>query len=349
MRVAAMCLTLAAVAVPVGAPGQPRSDPMQEMHAKINDAAAKINKLRQLKGKKVAVGEFRMVDNKATELAAFIAELLDVALSNQAELEVVSRTVLCQVIRENKLWVSDQFDPQASKKMGMLSPADFLVSGRVTTLDRTAQVTLRVVDTETTRSVFADPMQIPLSDSLVKKGTVPVAGDGCEDQKGTPGAPTGASAAAPASPPPPPPDPDRLQVKVWTDKTAYRIGEPIQIGVRVNRDAYITLVDLGTSGQVTVLYPNRFHQNNFVRAGQDVLIPPRDAGFALAVQGPKGFEQVRAIATEEPVNFVSSDFSNPNVAFRSLDRNQTRNISVEKNRVAPHKWAEDVIALEVKP
>ena len=341
-RLLAVWLTFFALVVPAFAPGQTHTNPMQAMTATIEAAAAKINKVRQLKGKKVAIGEFRMVDNKASELASLIANLLEVALSNQTDLEVVSRNDLCQVIRENKLWVSDQFDPQASKKVGMLSQADFLIPGRVTALDRVAQVTLRVVDTETARFVFADAINIPLSDALLKKSAVPVAGDGCDegqmphDKKPEP-------VIAPPS------DPNRLRVKVWANKNSFKIGEPIRIGVRVNRDAYVTLVDLGTSGQVTVLYPNRFHQDNRVRAGQDVLIPPPDAGFALAVQGPKGFEQVRAIATEEPVSFAPSDFSNPNVPFRSLDRNQTRNISIEKNLVAPSKWAEDVIALEIKP
>lgn len=343
--------------MPAFAPAQPRPDPMQEMTAKINDAAAKINRVRQLKGKKVAVGEFRMVDNKTTELAALIANLLEVALSNQADLELVSRSDLCQVIRENKLWVSDQFDPQAAKKMGNFSQADFIVPGRVTALDRVAQVTFRVVDTETTRSVFADAISIPLSDSLLKKGSLPVAGDGCDDAKGGqdtakagPDTTAASSKAIPAlTSPPSPADANRLQVKVWTEKTVYRVGEPLRISVRVNRDAYITLVDLGTSGAVTVLYPNRFHQNNFVRGAQDVMIPPPEAEFTLAVQGPKGFEQIRAIATEQPVSFVPSYFSNPNVAFRSLDRNQSRNISLEKKQVAPTKWAEDVIALEIEP
>ena len=347
----AVCLALLAVVAPTLAPGQPKVDPLQEMTAKLDDAAVKINKMRQLKGKKIAAGEVRTPDNKTTELGALIGNLLAVALSNQGDLEVVNRSDVCQVARENKLWVSDQFDPQAAKKMGMFIPADFLVSGRVSIVDRVALVTLSVVETETLKSVPAPgPMQMPLNDALLKKGTVPVTGDGCEDQKEK--APTdvsGAAAKAAGGSPPSAVDPNRLEVKVWTNKKSFKIGEVISIGVRVNRDAYVTLVDLGTSGQVTVLYPNRFHSRNRVRGGEDVLIPPPDGGFALTVQGPEGLEQIRAIATEEPVSFTPSDFSNPNVAFRSLDRNQTRNISVEKTKVAPDKWAEDVIALEIRP
>ena len=338
-RLLAVWLMVLALVAPGSVPGQTKLDPVEDATVQ---AAARIGRLPHVKGKKIGVIEFRMADGKPTQVTVYVAELLDVALtrqsvSEQSPFDVVTRSYLCQVMRENKLRTSDQVDPEAAKKIGMLSDADFVIPGRVTALGSRLQVTVRLVETETGKQKWADAFSVPIDDALKKLVTAPVGGgDNCGESE----------------PPPPPsqaPDLNRLQVKVWADKTAYRIGESIQIGVRVNRDAYVTLVDLGTSGQVTVLYPNRFHQNNFVRAGQDVLIPSPDAGFALQAVKPEGFEQVRAIATEEPVNFTPSDFSNPNVRFRSLDRNQTRNISIEKNRVAPSKWAEDVIALEIKP
>ena len=72
----------------------------------------------------------------------------------------------------------------------------------------------------------------------------------------------------------------------------------------------------------------------------------------LTVQGPSGFDQVRAIATAEPISLLASDFGGrPGTTFRSLDRIQTRDLSVSiksaRDKVAPSKWAEDVIAVEV--
>jgi hypothetical protein len=337
LRLLALILVLVATITPALAPGQtrvPPSDPIQDM-------AAKIGRLPQVKGKKIGVDEFRMADGKPTQITVFVGELLEVALTRQSSSEqtpfdVVTRNYLCRIMRENKLRTSDQVDPEATKKIGMLSDADFLIPGRVTELGNRLQVTLRLLETETGKQKWAEAFNMPLDDGLRKLVNAPAVGESCGDEPAT-------TSQAPAA------DPNKLQVKVWADKASYRIGEPLQIRVRANRDAYVTLVDIGTSGQVTVLYPNRFHQNNFVRGGQDVLIPPADASFALAVQGPRGMEQIKAIATEEPVSFAPSDFSNPNEAFRSLNRNQTRNISVEKSRAIPTKWAEDVIALEIRP
>jgi hypothetical protein len=126
----------------------------------------------------------------------------------------------------------------------------------------------------------------------------------------------------------------------------------VRFGLRVSRDAYVTLVNIGTSGDVTIIYPNRFHPSHFVRGGQDVLVPPADASFTLTVHGPPGLEQIRAIATEEPVQLHAGDFGGQTAMFRSLDRVQTRNlvvgISKEREKVAPGKWAEDVVAVEVR-
>ncbi|GEM_PF-4347514 len=317
----------------------------------IERVAGKIQQSGEVKGKKVGVADFPLTDGRMTELGAHLSDQLEVALTNRAApggFEVVTRTQLCQVIRENKLWLGDQFDPALHKKLGRLGQADLLATGRVTDRGRQLSVTVRVLDTETGKAVWADSVTLVSDEGLRGLLSRPIAGDGCGE-----GTQTASSAPPPAVPAvqSPPVTSDRLNVKVWSDKPSYRIGEPIQFGLRVSRDAYVTLINIGTSGEVTVIYPNRFHSSHFVRAGQDVVIPPRDSGFNLVVQGPTGFDQVRAIATEEPVRIHPGNFAGQNTAFRSLDRAQTRGLAVEikeeRNKVVPTKWAEDVVAVEV--
>src|SRR5262245_5872195 len=61
-----------------------------------------------------------------------------------------------------------------------------------------------------------------------------------------------------------------LRITTWLDRQddTYRIGDALQIYVRTNRDAYVTVIDVGTSGKVHVLFPNRHHPNNRVLAHQ---------------------------------------------------------------------------------
>jgi hypothetical protein len=339
-RTAACAAALLLAAAPATWPAPAES---QEIGAALSRIAATVQTVPELKGKRVGVGDFPMANGRMTALGAFLADRLDVALTGRATasaFEVVTRSHLCQVIRENKLWVDDRFDPSLHTKLGKLGQADFLFAGQLTLLGKQVSLTVRVLDAETGRSVWADALTMPSDDALRRLATEALIGGGCEGG----GAPT-----------PPVPAPagggEPLRVKVWTDKAAFRLGDNIRFGLRVNRDAYVTLVNIGTSGDVTVIFPNRFHPDHFVRGGQDVLIPPADSGFTLTVQPPAGLEQVRAIATEERVQFQASDFGSGGAMFRSLDRAQTRNLVVgikaERERIAPGKWAEEVIRVEV--
>lgn len=334
-----MRLIVGVLALVVALPGVAGA---QDVTALFDRAAASLDGVREIKGKKIGVGTFPLAGGRASELGSYLADQLDVALTRRAGaggFEIVTRNHLCQIIREHKLWVDDQF--AQNKKLGGMGQADFMVTGQVTPLANQLSVSLRMLDTETGRAVWADSLTLRLDEGLKGLLARPVVGDGCGPE---PAATT--SAAAPAE------TRDRLQVKISTDKPSYRIGDTVRFGLRVNRDAYVTLVNIGTSGDITIIYPNRFHPSHFVRAGQDVAIPPPDAGFTLTVQGPAGFDQVRAIATEDPVQLLAGDFAGQSTTFRSLDRVQTRSlvvtINAEREKVAPARWAEDVIAIEVK-
>ena len=72
----------------------------------------------------------------------------------------------------------------------------------------------------------------------------------------------------------------------------------------------------------------------------------------LRTSAAGGCSTESAIATAEPISLLASDFGGrPGTTFRSLDRIQTRDLSVSiksaRDQVAPSKWAEDVIAVEV--
>ena len=88
----------------------------------------------------------------------------------------------------------------------------------------------------------------------------------------------------------------------WVDQedNTYRFGEPVTFFVKANRDAYITLLDVGTSGEVRVLFPNQLQPDHFVRKGQIIKIPGPTARFDIIAQPPAGVELIKIIATESP-------------------------------------------------
>lgn len=94
-----------------------------------------------------------------------------------------------------------------------------------------------------------------------------------------------------------------IQIDLWFDKQcgmSYRQGEKIIINFRTDTDGFITLYDIDTRGDVSVLFPNRHQPDNFVQAGRTYSLPDVSYPYDLVVEGPQGIEYVDAVASVDP-------------------------------------------------
>jgi hypothetical protein len=82
------------------------------------------------------------------------------------------------------------------------------------------------------------------------------------------------------------------------NRTAFHEDDPIVFTVTSPAAGYLTIVDLGTDGAITVLYPSE-GQSNQVKAGQAVRLPPESSFYA---QKPFGRGIVRAFVTQKPMS-----------------------------------------------
>jgi len=100
--------------------------------------------------------------------------------------------------------------------------------------------------------------------------------------------------------------PQRIGIDAWVDSPSltYRIGEPLRLSVRPRQDAYITVVDVGGSGRVAVLYPNHFQQSGRIRAGTTLTIPSGTAPWQITVGGPTGVDLIQVIASRRPLTLA---------------------------------------------
>jgi len=83
----------------------------------------------------------------------------------------------------------------------------------------------------------------------------------------------------------------------------------LQLEIGVNVDAFITIVDVDSEGNMNVLFPNDYQQQDFypggaVRAGERVLIPDslqtgNRAGFHWDYSPPRGTDTVRVFASTD--------------------------------------------------
>lgn len=112
-----------------------------------------------------------------------------------------------------------------------------------------------------------------------------------------------------------------LDVTAWVDHedNRYNIGESIQLFVRSNEDAYITVVSIGPSGSAVQLYPNALQAGGKVPGGSIVQIPGPDAEAQIIVTAPAGNELIRVIASTSPLQITDPQMLTGNGAFQGIE------------------------------
>ena len=88
-------------------------------------------------------------------------------------------------------------------------------------------------------------------------------------------------------------------LRIATDRSQYRMGEPVSVYVSSTAPCYLTLVGIGSSGQARVLLPNAVQPQNLLPAGQTVMFPGAGSNLRVTPVGPPGVETVTAICSAD--------------------------------------------------
>lgn len=133
-----------------------------------------------------------------------------------------------------------------------------------------------------------------------------------------------------------------FDIAVTSDRFEYRVNDTPVFTVSTSRECYLTLIDVDPKNVATVIFPNRFQQDNRIFPGRDIVLPPQGANYRYRLDAP-GFETVIAICSTDakPVENIQynfnqnafTDIGNINNHTRSVVRGQaqTRAIRVEEN------------------
>ncbi|MCP4386556.1 MAG: DUF4384 domain-containing protein, partial [Hyphomicrobiales bacterium] len=87
-----------------------------------------------------------------------------------------------------------------------------------------------------------------------------------------------------------------FDIALFSDRAAYRVDDLAVFTVATEEACFLTLINVDSAGTATVIFPNRYQQDNFVAAGVDLVVPPDDAGFQFRLGDP-GTETVIAICS----------------------------------------------------
>ncbi len=143
-----------------------------------------------------------------------------------------------------------------------------------------------------------------------------------------------------------------FKIKVWTDKVEYKEGEPVLVSFESEKDCDLTLLDIGTSGKVNIIFPNQYHQDNLVRAGKVYQIPPEGTGqsFSYRAMGPSGTNTIKAIGTLKPINLNLDAASFKSRMYPELgDKDKViGEISRELAKLERNNYSEAQVNMEIK-
>jgi len=92
----------------------------------------------------------------------------------------------------------------------------------------------------------------------------------------------------------------KIDLAIEGEKTAFKSGESVVFTFTADQDCYLPIFNIGTSGQMIVLFPNKFNPDNKIEKGRTYRIPA-DETYQYQVTGPTGTETIKAIASVEPI------------------------------------------------
>lgn len=142
-----------------------------------------------------------------------------------------------------------------------------------------------------------------------------------------------------------------FKIELWTEegRPRYGIGDSVTFLFKAERDCYVTLIDIGTSGKVTKIFPNVWHDSNFVKAGQVYRIPPPSQQFRFKIEGPGGMEYVKAIATLDPLQSIAKAQIIPKGNFAQFQQPALllKDIGTELVAAGAQRWSEAGLSFEI--
>ena len=149
-----------------------------------------------------------------------------------------------------------------------------------------------------------------------------------------------------------------FKVSLRTGSTRYRVGDYLILEAKTTDDARIIIFNWGTSGKLSILLPNVYLLDNFVKTGDTYYIPDAEHDFHFEMYGPPGVERFKIIALRnndhntDIIDLFRTGQDDTTQKSWSWEGNDVEN--VEKRvinylrQIDPQDWAEGNNTVEVR-
>jgi hypothetical protein len=143
-----------------------------------------------------------------------------------------------------------------------------------------------------------------------------------------------------------------LQVKLWTDKQAYKKGEKIKIYLKGNKPFHARILYKDAAGHLLQLLPNPHRPENYFNGGVIYEIPSGNDRFELEVTPPFGQEDISIYAGTLPLGDINlaAQGNVYHVLSKSADVPQlTRGLKIQEKdsgrKDLPSEFSEEALSI----
>ena len=139
-----------------------------------------------------------------------------------------------------------------------------------------------------------------------------------------------------------------------TDSPDYQLNDYLTLRVLATNDTHIIILNWNNTGELTVLFPNAYQQNNFIKAGMIYAFPDPQSDFDFLLSGPQGMERFKVIAIRRAADskVIANLFPVDDSNFQSVPNHQRSEIE-EKivtylRQIKPMDWTVASQTIEVR-
>lgn len=139
-----------------------------------------------------------------------------------------------------------------------------------------------------------------------------------------------------------------------TDGPDYQLNDYLTLRVLVTDDAHIIILNWDSEGELTVLFPNTYQQDNFVKSGIRYAFPAPESDFDFLLSGPQGTEQFKVIAIRhaDDSKAITNFFPMEDSDFQSVPNHQRseieKKIMTYLRQMKPTDWTVASQTIEVR-
>lgn len=100
----------------------------------------------------------------------------------------------------------------------------------------------------------------------------------------------------------------QIQLSTLNEQHHFRDGDELKIELMANKDCFVSVLSVDSTGVLTLLVPNQWHPQGLpVKANKKAVFPTPAMGFSFFAQPPHGKTLIKAIATAKPLAIAGAE------------------------------------------